>query len=363
MTEAPAQLVPGLVSQLVPGLVSAVICNYNGEAHLDDCLRSLKEQAYPSLEIIVSDNGSTDRSEAICAEYGVKFLPSGGNNGLAWAYNAGVRRSRGEFAFVANNDMEFAPECIERLVAAMHRHGQRCFAADPLQYDWARERIIHYRTVLRPLARPRELVNAVFAVFPLLAQAQVPADGEEICFMASAGAMLVRRSLFDELGGFDSTFFMDWEDVDISWRANRRGWKCVFVPSARLRHKWRATNAAISRKSIATARRLAASQQYNMIRFALKNFDAANALAVAAIRCAANLVYPFRGQGFRSLAGLQAIARVVRTFPSILRERAVVRRTASVSNRDLFRQLRVDCERFADSWPAEIARPRTAGAG
>lgn len=332
--------------QLQPGLVSAVICNYNGAKHLDDCLSSLKAQTYAPLEIIVSDNGSTDQSEQICAKYGVQFAPSGGNNGLAWAYNVGVRASHGEFAFVANNDMWFAPDCIERLVDAMNRQGPTCFAADPLQYNWAGTQIIHYRNVLRPLNKPRELINGTFSVFPLLAQAQVPTEENAVGFMASAGAMLVRRSLFDQLGGFDETFFMDWEDVDICWRANRRGWVSVFVPSARLRHKWGATNEDCSRKMAGKpspmARRSALSQQYNMLRFALKNWDLPNALAYVSLRCMANLTYPLRGRTFYSVAGIKAIAKVIRTLPQILAQRRSIRQNAVVSNRELYRRFRVD---------------------
>lgn len=352
--------------QIEPGLVSAVICNFNGAKHLDDCLSSLKAQTYAPLEIIVSDNGSTDASEEICARYGVRFAPSGGNNGLAWAYNAGVRQSRGEFAFVANNDMWFFPDCIERLVESMRRHGETCFAADPLQYNWAGTQIIHYRPVLRRLKKPRELVNGAFTVFPLLSQAQIPTEVDAIGYMASAGAMLVRRSLFDQLGGFDQTFFMDWEDVDICWRANRRGWDSVFVPSAKLRHKWGGTNQDCSRKLAgrpsAMARRSALSQQYNMMRFALKNWNLPNALAYVSLRCAANLVYPFRGRLFYSVAGVKAMGQIIRTLPQIMRERGSIRRSAVVSNRELYRRFFIDTLQGQDtSWTAptldERAKP------
>jgi hypothetical protein len=343
-----------LPPNIEPALVSAVICNYNGAKHLDDCLSSLKAQSYPRMEIIVSDNGSTDDSERICAKYGVRFAPSGGNNGLAWAYNAGVRQSRGEYAFVANNDMWFAPDCIERLVEAMHGQGDSCFAADPLQYDWAGTRIIHYRTVLRPLTGARELVSAAFSIFPLLAQGQVPTNVNAVGFMASAGAMLVRRTKFDQLGGFDDTFFMDWEDVDICWRANRRGWTSVFVPSAWLRHKWGATNGDCSRrlagKPSLMARRSALSQQYNMLRFALKNWDGPNAIAYVCLRCASNVVYALRGRGFYAVAGLKAIGKVIRTLPQILSQRRSIRRTAVVSNRILFARFRVKDQPGNSTW-------------
>lgn len=356
-------LMPQSSIQIQPGLVSAVICNFNGARHLEDCLSSLKAQTYTPLEIIVSDNGSTDASAEICAKHGVRLAPSGGNNGLAWAYNEGVRQSRGEFAFVANNDMWFFPDCIERLVESMRQHGDTCFAADPLQYNWAGTQVIHSRPVLRRPTNPRALINGAFSVFPLLIQAQVPTEEDSVGFMASAGAMLVRRRLFDQLGGFDQTFFMDWEDVDICWRANRRGWDSVFVPSARLRHKWGGTNQNCSQKQAGgpspMARRLALSQQYNMMRFALKNLNLINALAYVSLRCAANLVYPLRGRFFYSVAGIKAMGQIVRTLPQILRERQSIRRSAVVSNRELYRRLFID--RLQENNPSRMAPTLDAG--
>src|SRR5277367_3526184 len=95
------------------GLVSVVIANYNGARHLDDVLDSIKQQTYSKIEIAVVDNGSTDDSADICRRHGVEFVFTGGNDGLATAYNFGVNRSAGEFAFVANNDIWLAPDCIE----------------------------------------------------------------------------------------------------------------------------------------------------------------------------------------------------------------------------------------------------------
>jgi GT2 family glycosyltransferase len=77
--------------------------------------------------------------------------------------------------------------------------------------------------------------------------------------------MLVRRDLFVQLGGFDETFFLDAEDLDLSWRAWLRGWASVYVPAAQLRHKVGGTGL----KGKAMTHRLASSH-HNMLRFALK---------------------------------------------------------------------------------------------
>jgi GT2 family glycosyltransferase len=76
--------------------------------------------------------------------------------------------------------------------------------------------------------------------------------------------MLVRRELFLELGGFDETFFMEWEDLDLCWRAWLRGWGSIHVPNAWLRHR---VGAATTRRVL--PKRLASSH-HNLTRFALK---------------------------------------------------------------------------------------------
>lgn len=340
-----------------PALVSVVIVNYNGAHHLDDCLDSLKAQTYPRIEIAVIDNGSTDNSAEVCRRHGIEFVFTGGNIGLASAYNFGVRRSRGQFAFVANNDIWVAPDCIERLVGAMNRNGEKCFATDPKQYNWDRSQVIHYCPAMRPLHRLRELVSVACSVFPLVGFTYVQSEEESPVRFASGGAMLVRRPLFDAIGGFDQTFFTDWEDVDLCWRANRRGWPSIYVPSAWIRHKWNATCSQYSNPGSPIGRKMAISQQHNMIRFALKNYDAINAASFVALRCAVNLLMPLRPRRPHGSAGLVAMGKVLRTLPEILRLRRVERRSAVVSNRALFRKFCIHHDSYATVWPVEGMAP------
>ena len=99
---------------------------------------------------------------------------------------------------------------------------------------------------------------------------------------AHGAAMLVRRELLLELGGFDETFFMEWEDLDLCWRAWLRGHGSVYVPDAWLRH--RVGGATESRRSDRDDSR---SSHHNLLRFALKCLPAGQAARVARRRAAA----------------------------------------------------------------------------
>jgi N-acetylglucosaminyl-diphospho-decaprenol L-rhamnosyltransferase len=246
--------------------IAAVIGNYEGERHLPDCLSSLAAQSVPPAETIVVDAESRDRSAAVAAEHGARVLAVP-NRGLGALYNAGARAASARYVLLANNDVAFEPRCLELLAAALDEDGRR-FAADPVQMDWEGERLVHGRSALRrgPLLR---------VPLPGLALDQtLPADGIVPTVLANGGAMLVRREPLLRLGGFDETFFMDFEDLDLCWRAWLGGWECVHVPGARLRHRVGAVTT-----SAVLPRRLASSH-HNLLRFALKCLPARAAALV-----------------------------------------------------------------------------------
>ena len=129
--------------------------------------------------------------------------------------------------------------------------------------------------------------------------------------------MLARRSLLLELGGFDEAFFMDFEDLDLGWRAWLRGWESVFVPGAVARHKVGAATSA----SHASRARLA-SAHTNLLRFALKCLPASTAARVLLGELLRLPAHP------RPVA--TALARTARRLPEILRERRRLQPTAEL---------------------------------
>jgi GT2 family glycosyltransferase len=236
--------------------VAVVVGNYQGELVLDDCLDSLALQTQPVQEIIVADGASTDRSGEIAERHGARFLTFP-NNGLGVLYNRGVAATEASYVLLLNNDVSLDARCVELLLAELKADESR-FAADPTQLDWSGGTVIHGRATLRSGALFHELLPGLH-----LDQLGAAVKVAPTVF-ANGAAMLVRRQMFTELGGFDETFFMDCEDLDLCWRAWHRGWSCVYVPGASLRHRVGAvtTGAVIPRRS--------ASAHHNLMRFALK---------------------------------------------------------------------------------------------
>ena len=211
--------------------VSVIILNFNGAEHLPICLESLLAQTYPHLEIIVADNGSTDDSAAICAAFErVIFVPLGRNWGFGLGNNLGARQAQGEYLLFLNNDMRFSPDFVSNLVAVA-KDTPNLFALDAKQYTWDGAQVGHAASgFCKPGWGGRRFLPGVEWI-------QFDADEVIAVPMANGASLFCLAERFHELGGFDPSFFLHWEDTDLCWRARLRGWKILYVPQAYSWHK------------------------------------------------------------------------------------------------------------------------------
>jgi GT2 family glycosyltransferase len=236
--------------------VAAVVGNFEGAELLPDCLASLRRQTHPPEEVVVVDAASRDASVEVARLLGARVIRTE-NRGLGALYNAGVHATGAGYVLLANNDVAFEDGCVAALASALDEDASR-FAADARQLDWSGTRLVHGHT---RLTRGR-LTGEYLPGLHLDHLAEVESTRPTVC--ANGAAMLVRRERMLELGGFDETFFMEWEDLDLCWRAWLRGWATVYVPAATVRHRVGAVTTAdmLPRRS--------ASSHHNLVRFALK---------------------------------------------------------------------------------------------
>ncbi len=308
--------------------VSVVVLNYNGAHLLPDCLESVRSQKVPAFEILVVDNASVDESPAVVGRYpSVRWIPLPENQGLGPGYNAGAAQARGEYIFFLNNDTHLEPECLGHLRNAF-RNG--LLAADPLQLDWSGARVIHgaqrFRFGWKHLFRPVPRMDP-FQLLTLDQSTEIP--------WACTGAMMVDRSKFEALGGFDSTFFLDYEDLDFCWRGWLRGWRTLFVPSARLRHRVSESEQGAP----AVSARRALSQIKNAQRFTWKTMpisSVAASVAGAFFHAGIALLLGRFRQGSRRV---KAFARNLFELSDILAERRKIFRNAVTTSSDLLRKV------------------------
>jgi GT2 family glycosyltransferase len=214
---------------------SIIIPNWNGAHHLPTCLDSLRPQSYPDFEVIVVDNGSTDGSlellERDYPEVRVVALPE--NRGFAGGVNAGIREAQGKIIAVFNNDAEADPRWLEELAEALARHPEAGMVTPKVLLFDQRD-VIHTTGDFYG-------VDGVPGNRGVWRQDEGQFDREEYVFGAAGVAAAYRRAMLDEVGLFDEDLFFLCEDVDLAWRAQLAGWKCVYVPQAVVYHKLSAT--------------------------------------------------------------------------------------------------------------------------
>ena len=221
-----------------------IIPNWNGAAHLPGCLAALGAQRAQGAqtcapEVIVVDNASTDSSPALVArEYPwVRLIVLAENRGFTGACNAGLRAGQAEVLILLNNDTEVAPGWLEEVLAAFARHPHAgSIASKMLLFD--RRTVLHaagdlFRVDGTPGNRGVwETDRGQFA--------------EEPVFSANGGSAAYRRAMLADVGLLDEAFYFSLEDVDLGWRAQLRGWPCVYAPGAVVYHKLSATGGGVT---------------------------------------------------------------------------------------------------------------------
>ena len=206
--------------------VSVVIPNWNGESVLPVCLASLRGQSFQDFELILVDNGSTDRSVEVARMHipDLRVIQFTENHGFSKTVNAGIRAARGEQIALLNSDVELDPEWLQALVKTLDSHPEASACASKIVKARERGRLdgIGIGCLAGGIGYPigsHEPDNGQYA-YPL-----------EV-LGPSAGAALYRREFFDIVGLFDEDFFAYHEDVDLCLRAQWAGLRCLYVPRA-----------------------------------------------------------------------------------------------------------------------------------
>jgi len=299
--------------------VSIVIPNWNGAHHLPTCLESLRRQTYPHVEIIVADNRSTDGSlELLARDYPeVQVLALGENRGFAGACNAGMQVARGAFVVLLNNDTEANPRWVEEIVAAFQRHPEAGLVASKMLLFDRRDSFHTAGDLYRVSGIPgnRGVWQKDVGQY----------DREEYVFGACGGSAAYRQATLDQVGLLDEDFFYSCEDVDLAWRAQLAGWRCVYAPRAVVYHKLSATGGGVT-ASFYDGR--------NFIYLLAKDYPGDlwrmhwRAILRAQLRITADALRAWRGAAARArlrgqLAGLLGIPRMLRKRRTVQRSRTV----------------------------------------
>lgn len=221
-------------------LFSIIIPNWNGAKFLPTCLDALAKQTYPTIEVIVVDNASQDGSQALIQKQypTVKLIELLENRGFTGACNAGLKAAQGEFVALLNNDTEVDAGWAAAVVEAFQQHSEIGIVASKMLLFEKRD---HIHT-----AGDYFTVDGRAGNRGVWQQDAGQFDTEEYVFSACGGSSAYRRSMLDKTGLLDDDFFFSLEDIDLAWRAQLTGWRCLYTPKAIVYHHLSATGGGVT---------------------------------------------------------------------------------------------------------------------
>ena len=211
-----------------------VVLSTNRRVDTLACLESLVKNTYPSVQVVAVDNQSTDGSaEAVLARFpNVTLIELQTNRGYAGNNNVGIQfalTQAADWVLILNEDTIMAPDCIERLIGAVATDAQIGMAG-PMIYHYDEPNVIQTAGgVMDRFWSARHLGHNDLDLGQYVEPH--PVDWLSGC------ALMVRRSLIEQLGVLDERLFIYWEEIDWCIRANRAGWRLVHVPQAKIWHK------------------------------------------------------------------------------------------------------------------------------
>ena len=298
---------------------------------LTECLLSLELQTLRDFEVVVVDNSGRGavRSRGT-VEGRARVIENARNVGFGAAINQAVRETDSEFVATLNDDAMAAPRWLEALVGGV--------AGEPRTGMGASCVVLSGSGMLDSAG----MLLCGDGSSKQRGHGKPVGTGGRIeeVLLPSGSAALYRRAMLEETGLFDEDFFLYCEDTDLGLRAQWAGWRCVYVPEARVEHRY----------SHSAGRASALKAYYverNRLFVAVKNFPAGmlavvpavslmryfwHAVALASGRGAAG---EFRSQGGSSLQLIWFVARahiaLIASLPRLWSERRRIRRTARIT--------------------------------
>ncbi len=212
-------------------LISVAVVNWNGDRFIHRCLEHVFAQTHSPLEVIIVDNGSTDGSiQTIKARYGdrCKYIENAGNVGYSPAMNQGIAASTGKYMVQLNSDACLHEDFIARTLKRIEQD-DRIGAVGGRVYQWDGDVLTH---TLRKGEGGRYYFRKRFQL-----RADETPDHETLSFGPASCFPLLRMRMLDDVyessgHHFDESFVTGWEDTDLWFRMQLRGWTCVYLPSA-----------------------------------------------------------------------------------------------------------------------------------
>lgn len=314
--------------------VSVVIANYNGEEYLGSCLDCVFASDYENFEVIVCDDGSSDKSVKILKNYEKKksefrLLRNKSNIGASATRNKAVSKTKGEILVFLDNDTMVRKDWLSRIIEPFVKDPS-IGGAQALLLDMSRKQLVQHAGALM-------IPHVAWAVpfYQWQKYSKIKKEIRQRKIIAVSASLAVRKHVFKLIGGFDEKEAVHTEDTDFAWRVWIAGYKIVLAKDAITYHL---------AKSVASRKHMGSSNYKiyfhlakNSFRSIIKNYELENVLRFLPQSIVINiargvLVLIKRGDPSALLATFRAIFWNMNNLSDNLKQRRLVRSKRLVSD-------------------------------
>lgn len=317
-------------------LVSIIILNWNGKVLLEKCLQSLCRLSYKPVEIIVVDNNSSDGSLKMVRKKfpHVRLIGNKTNLGYSGGNNIGMRKSKGAYICILNNDTEVPKNFLEPLVWRMETDAMIGCVQPKILY-----------------AEDHSIFNAVGSYFTstgfLYHYGYRKKDGPKkynTCmpiFSAKGAAMLLRKKALDRVGLLDEDFIIYFEETDLCHRLWLAGYSVLYEPKSRIYHY-----VAVDTSKQMGNFKITYLSFRNRINSYIKNLEYINLIKILGILLPMYIflffAYLVKLQVNLSLAIVASMVWNIYELPKTFAKRSVIQSRRMVSDAEIFRKVKKD---------------------
>jgi GT2 family glycosyltransferase len=208
--------------------VTVIIPTLAADSRLLECVQSLLRQTRQDLEVVIVDNSGQGLVRRNGTGAGARVIENPRNAGFGGAINQGWRASTSPYVATLNDDAVAHSEWLDALVSALEARPDAGMCASQVRLFGEPQIDSAGMLVARDGSSKQRGHGRAPEDFPVAEEALLP----------SGSAALYRRSMLEEIGGFDDDFFLYCEDTDLGLRARWAGWKCMYVPGAVVEHHY-----------------------------------------------------------------------------------------------------------------------------
>lgn len=302
-------------------LVSIIIVVYNNQDYIKRCIDSVLSAKYEPKEILVIDNASTDNSPTILSKFGnkIKLISNASNTGYAQANNQGVKFSKGKYLFILNPDTVVTANFLEPLITTAET-SSKIAACQPAIF------LLHNKHTLNLSGKQTHYLGFDWIVN--FESTTVPPKHEMVSF--SGCGILINKEAMIAAHMFDESYFMYYEDTDLSWKFRLLGYSMVFVPQSKIFHDYK----LFPPEKYLQSKRKMSFLERNRLATVLKNYSAKTLVIIfiplVTIELAMTLFALINGWFFTKIKGYSELWR---SRAHLLKERAFIQNKRTVSDR------------------------------